>query len=69
MLLEETTTEPARPAPSRLNPSFQELLTQTPAVPDVVPPAVKLTLPQPVYPQYPGKSGDVRGCQIPAEER
>ena len=59
MPLEETPTEPARPAQFRLNPSVQELLTQNPASPCGVPPAIKLTLPEPVYPQFPEKRGDV----------
>ena len=59
MPLEETPTEPARPARFRLNPSVQDLLTQNPAPPCAVPPATELTLPEPVYPRFPEKRGDV----------
>ena len=51
MPLEETPTEPARPARSRLNASFQELLTQNPASKYVARSAINLTLPKPVYPR------------------
>ena len=59
MPLQETPTEPNRPARFRLNPSIQDLLTQNPVPPGAVPPATEFTLPEPVYPQFPEKRSDV----------
>jgi MoaA/NifB/PqqE/SkfB family radical SAM enzyme len=55
----ETQTEETRPARFRIKESVQESLTQASVPQHDVRPAVELTLPDPIYPHFPEKRGNV----------
>ena len=59
MPVEQPPTESAKPVRFRLKPSVQQSLTQISTPLAGLKPAIELTLPEPVYPQYPEKQGDV----------
>jgi MoaA/NifB/PqqE/SkfB family radical SAM enzyme len=48
-----------QPSPFRLHPSLHNELTRTPALRVVTSPVIPLELPEPPYPRYPDKCGDV----------
>lgn len=56
----ETQVENQATTPFRLHPSLHEELTKPSLRPIPIRPAVELTLPEPVFPQYPEKLGDIQ---------
>jgi len=57
---EQTLTDRQRAGQYRLKPSVHEALAGSPPPRSIVPPVVELTLPEPPYPQFPEKCGDIK---------